>query len=184
MTGFTDRIYLTGFMAAGKSTVGRLLAGYLGYRFVDLDTRVERRAGRTVRQIFEDDGEGTFRQLEADALAALASESRIVVSTGGGALASAGAMDHARAAGLVVFLDVPEELLVERILRNERRPLINHIRSQGRDAVAAFVHELLTSRRNVYEQAHVTVDTGRESPESITREILEALRQLSRNDRR
>jgi shikimate kinase len=184
MTSAPDRIYLTGFMAAGKSTVGRLLAARLGYAFVDLDIEIERGTKRSIRQIFSEDGEPAFRRVEAETLDELSRRSRIVVSTGGGALATPVAMAGAKRSGLVIFLDVPERLLVERILRSRRRPLIEHIRSGGEPAVSRFVRETLEQRRPIYDQAHVTIETGTESPESITHEILEALRQLSLNDRR
>jgi shikimate kinase len=179
-----DAIYLTGFMASGKSTVGRLLAGRIGHTFVDLDHEVEIAAGMSIPEIFRLGGESRFRQLEAELLRHLASRSRIVVSTGGGALAIPENMAIAKNHGLVIYLDAPEDLLVGRILRSTRRPLIEHVRSGGEAAVRTFVQDLLAKRRPIYEQAHFTIHAGHSLPESITYEILEALRQLSLNDRR
>ena len=78
------RIYLTGFMGSGKSTVGRLLAARLGFPFLDLDEDIERRAGMRVREIFELHGEPVFRRMEREALEATAALPDVVVATGGG----------------------------------------------------------------------------------------------------
>ena len=94
------RIYLTGFMGCGKTTVGRLLARRLGAPFVDLDDEVERRAGMTVREIFERQGEPAFRQMEAEALRGTLALPDVVVAMGGGTMAfeANAAADRARAA--------------------------------------------------------------------------------------
>lgn len=179
-----DAIYLTGFMASGKTTAGRLLAAHLGHEFVDLDHEVEVAAGLSIPEIFSGEGESTFRDMESEALRQLFDRSGIVVSTGGGALADPGNMDAAKRHGLVFYIDVPVDLLVNRILRNDRRPLIEHVRSGGEASVRRFVEDLLERRRSIYETAHFSIRAGHSLPESITYEILEALRQLSLNDRR
>src|SRR5690554_1070441 len=110
---FPSRIFLTGFMAAGKSTVGPELAQRLAYAFVDMDHEIEHEAGRSVRQIFVDEGEDGFRALERKVLERMARRKSVVVATGGGALVAAGAMALARSAGVVVYLDADEETILE-----------------------------------------------------------------------
>jgi shikimate kinase len=184
MSSFPERIFLTGFMAAGKTTVGRLLAAELGYRFVDMDSEIEASAGIPVTDIFRIKGEATFRQAEADSLATMAGRRDIVVSTGGGALARPRTMTLAKSLGLVIFLDIAEDVLIERLVRNTRRPLIEEHRSRGEGAVDDFVRSSMAQRRPIYEQAHISIQCTTETPPVIVREIMEGLRQVSLNDRR
>ena len=111
-----SRIILTGFMGAGKTTVGALLAERLGWDFVDSDRIVEARAGMTVAEIFEKRGETAFREMEAAAIRDAASADRRVVALGGGALEMAATRDLVAGLpdALVVFLDAPLETLLAR----------------------------------------------------------------------
>ena len=169
------RVYLTGFMATGKSTVGPLLADRLGYRFVDLDWLVEARAGRTVRELFAE-GEGAFRAIEAEALRETTTGEGLVVSTGGGTLVDPQNLAAARAAGPVVWLRSSAETIVRRVGRNRGRPLL-----QGRfgrplrgRALEARVRDLLAAREPFYAQADVAVDADG-SAEAVAREAAEAV---------
>lgn len=184
MPSFPPRIYLTGFMGAGKSTIGRLLAAKLGYRYIDLDDAIEKHAGKSIPEIFAADGEPGFRRLETETLDASTTWPDVVISTGGGALASDRGLATARSGGFIVFLDVPEDLIVDRLFRNDRRPLIERVRTGGRPSIAGFVHDSLAARRPYYEQAHLTIETGPATPSVIVNEIIDALDQISRNDRR
>ena len=116
------RVYLTGFMATGKSTVGPLLADALGYRFADLDWLVTARTGRSVPELFAE-GEAVFRAAEAEALRETAASECLVVSTGGGTLVEPRNMIAARAAGPVVWLRSSVPTIVRRVGRNRGRPL-------------------------------------------------------------
>ncbi|MGA7351235.1 MAG: shikimate kinase, partial [Acidobacteriaceae bacterium] len=111
-----SRILLTGFMGAGKTTVGALLAESLDWDFVDSDLLVEARAGMTVAEIFERRGETAFREMEAAAIRDAAPEDRLVVALGGGALEMAATRDLVAGwpNALVVFLDAPLETLLAR----------------------------------------------------------------------
>jgi shikimate kinase len=110
-----ERIYLTGFMGAGKTAVGRRLAAALGWAFVDLDGEVERAAALSVAEIFERLGEARFRRLERAALEATLSRPRVVVATGGGALAQPEALELLRGRGLIVWLKLPFAELAARV---------------------------------------------------------------------
>ncbi len=109
------RIYLVGFMGAGKTTVGRLLAARLLVPFVDLDEAFEAMAGRTVREAFESRGEPWFREREAELLRGTADLPEVVVALGGGTFAFAANRDFVREHGVSVFLDVPFEEIAQRI---------------------------------------------------------------------
>ncbi len=177
----SPRVYLTGFMASGKSSVGPLLADRLGYRFVDLDWLVEARTGRTIPELFAEDGEAAFRVAEADALAETANGTGLVVSTGGGTLVDPANLRTARAAGAVVWLRTSEATTLTRLKNPWGRPLLAD--PQGRplrgDALSARVRSLLAAREPFYAQADVVVDA--DGPrDAVAREAAEALRDWQR----
>lgn len=157
------RIYLTGFMASGKSTVGPRLAGRLGLDFLDLDTVIEAQAGRSIPDIFEAGGEPAFRQREAEALRATAQQGGIVVALGGGALVDADNLAFAKAHGTVVYLRVPVDELVRRLEdQATERPLLQDETGTplSVEAMRTRIASMLADRRRFYEQAHVAVDAA------------------------
>jgi shikimate kinase len=159
------RIFLTGFMGCGKSTVGRLLAQRLGVPFVDLDQEIEGRAGRTVREIFELHGEAAFRRLENEALRATLESPDVVVATGGGTMVFEGNYRLIQAGGLSVWLNLPFAAIVARVgaLGKRDRPLF-------RDETQALA--LYRERLPAYQRADLTVDVGTdEGPEEIAARI-------------
>lgn len=160
------RIYLVGFMASGKTTVGRRLAQRLGVPFVDLDSEIERTSGRTVRALFESEGEAAFRERESEFLAATEALPDVVVATGGGSYV----LDENRARisrlGGAVFLDVAPPVLLERLAGKTDRPLF-----RGPEQAAA----LWAAREPFYRMADVSVTLQRETVEEATDRILMAL---------
>lgn len=122
------RLFLTGFMGAGKTTVGRHLAARLGREFVDLDEEVERRAGMSVRRIFETLGEPEFRRLEAEELQRAAARDEVVVATGGGTVCFPANARLLRAQGITVWLNPSFATLGARIGAGskEDRPLFRN----------------------------------------------------------
>lgn len=163
--GFPTRIFLTGFMASGKSTVGPLLADALGYRFVDMDHVIAERCGKSIPQIFEQEGERAFREAEREVLVELSGCDDIIIATGGGALASERGMRMARSSGVVVYLDASVETILERVGSNAaERPLL-------KGSVDEEVRRLLELRRPCYERSDLRVHVDGRAPAAIADEI-------------
>jgi shikimate kinase len=167
-----DRIVLTGFMGSGKSTIGPLLAESLGWKFMDLDSEIERRDGRTVARIFAESGEPHFRKLEAAALASLLGRRRIVVALGGGAPEELGnrLLLEQTPRTAVVYLSAPFEALVARCMQQPgaaERPVL---------ADLATAERRFKVRRRLYERvAGHTFDTSDLSVEETAVVVLEGL---------
>jgi shikimate kinase len=159
------RIYLTGFMGCGKTTIGRRLARKLDVEFVDLDEEVERRAGMTVRQIFEAQGEPAFRQMEAEALRGTLALPDVVVAMGGGTMAFEANAALVGANGLSIWINPAFATIASRIGGRGKsdRPLFKD------DAQALALYR---ERLPAYRRADLTVDVApREGPEEIAARI-------------
>ena len=162
-------VYLVGMMGAGKSAVGRPLAEALGYRFVDADNALEQAAGRPIPDLFANEGEAGFRELETAVLDGIACWHSLVVATGGGVVTRAVNWGHLRQ-GVVVWLDAPEAVLLQRLRADPTpRPLLAH------SDPAARLAALLDERRSLYGQADLRVEQGNEPPEVVARRVFEAL---------
>jgi shikimate kinase len=159
-------IWLTGFMGSGKSTAGKLLAKKLGWRFVDLDAEIERAAGKPIPEIFQEQGEEAFRDLEHQQLLSQIRCSRqggaCVVALGGGAYASQRNRDAMADCGVALWLDPPFPILWARVSGNEKRPL-----AKDPDAFA----KLYETRRDSYALAPYRVAS--DTSEAAVDEILE-----------
>jgi shikimate kinase len=158
-----DKVYLVGFMGAGKTTVARAVGRRLGWRVEDIDERIEARERRTVAAIFSQHGEPHFRQLERQALVELLPERNVVVATGGGTFAEADNRALMLADGATVWLDVPLGHVLRRVPTDGRRPLA---------ADRARMEQLFFTRQLSYASAHVRIDGARPVPEVVDR-ILE-----------
>lgn len=159
------RLFLTGFMGAGKTTIGRRLAERLHVPFMDLDSEIERRAGLPVRDIFELQGEAVFRQLEQEALLGALDSPDAVVATGGGTMVFEGNARLIQSNGMSIWLNPSFATIVARIgaLGKRDRPLF-------RDEAQAL--SLYRERLPAYRRADLTVDvTAQERPEEIAARI-------------
>ena len=156
----TDKIYLVGFMGAGKTTIARALGRVIGWRVEDLDERIEARERRTVAGIFAQQGEPYFRQLERQMLTELLPERHIIVATGGGTFAEADNRAVMLADGTVAWLDVPMARVIERVPADGRRPLA---------ADRAQLEQLFARRQLAYAHAHVRVDASGPVAEVVER---------------
>jgi shikimate kinase len=162
-------LYLVGMMGCGKSSAGRHLAELLGYRFLDADQSIEAVAGRPIPEIFASDGEAGFRDLEAAVLNQIAGWHSLVVATGGGVVLRPENWGQMRQ-GVVVWLDAPEELLLQRLAADPTpRPLMS-----AADP-AARLRELLDQRRPLYAQADLQILQDGGTPEQVALRVLEAL---------
>jgi len=164
-------IFLTGFMGAGKTVTGRRLAALLEVPFVDLDERIEAASGRRVREILENDGEPAFRRLEREALEGLRGEA--VVATGGGVVVDESNVDWMRRNGRVVWLNVPFEVIAERLgaAARARRPLF------GSPAAARALWE---QRRPLYARCDLEIEVGqRESAKNVAERIARRVEALT-----
>lgn len=166
-----SHVFLIGFMGAGKSTVGRLVAAGLDMPFVDLDDEIESADGRTIPEIFAEVGEESFRAIESETLSALAGAPSSVVACGGGIVTREKNRTLMKALGRVVYLRVTAEETLARVGDDSGRPLLTG--DEGATAAA----ELLKAREPLYSAvADLTVDTVDRSPDDVAGEILAELR--------
>ncbi len=164
-----DNVILVGFMGAGKSSVGRLLARRLGRCFVETDDMITAREGRGIPEIFADRGEVYFRALEDETVRLLALKSGDVIATGGGLFCREGRPEALRTLGTVVWLAGEFDVLYERARRAGERPMLA---GKSRDEVEA----LYRAREPYYRQADVTVDTTGIGPDQVVSRVVRVLR--------
>jgi shikimate kinase len=165
-------LILIGYRATGKTTVARVLSAQLACDWMDADVEIERRAGKSIAEIFAQDGEPAFRDLEAQVIADLCKRESLVLAAGGGAPLRPESRQAMRASGRVVWLKAEPETILARMSGDAttagRRP---DLTDQG--GLAEIV-ELLGNRTAIYrESAHLEVDTEGKTPEEIAGEILE-----------
>jgi shikimate kinase len=164
-----DNVLLVGFMGAGKSVCGRLLARRLGRCFIETDDMIVSREGRSIPEIFRERGEEAFRRLEAETLEALRLKSGDVVATGGGLPCREGRMEALRALGTVVWLRGDLPALLERAGRVGGRPML--------ERSPAEVEALYRAREPYYARAHITIDTAGLGVDQVVSRVLAALRE-------
>ena len=158
-------LVLTGFMATGKSTVGRRLAKRLGLRFIDLDTHIEARAGKPIARIFAEDGEPAFRDMERQAVIELSVPAGLAIATGGGIVLNPENLRDLARGGLVVCLSATLDTILRRTAGNTTRPLLQHPDRRAR------VQHLLQQRAALYAAIPHQIATDDLSPEAIVERI-------------
>ncbi len=167
-------LYLVGMMGSGKSVTGKRLALFLNYSFVDLDEKLEKRAGKSINEIFEKDGEVFFREQETAVLNEVASGDRVVVATGGGCILRPGNLERMKATGQVCYLETSLECLWERVKNKKDRPLL-----RGQDP-RAKLEAIFSERRALYEKAaDFQVPTDGQTAEAVAKKIMEVLEKQS-----
>ena len=163
-----DNLVLVGFSCSGKTTLGRNVARRLRLTFVDTDRYVEEMSGRTIPQIFREDGEPAFRALEREAISRIMAQRNQVVSTGGGAVIDPENREKLRNGNLVIHLQVRPETVVDR-LRNSKsgrpRPLLEYADPLER------VNQLMAERKEAYSAAHVTIGVDNRTRYEIVGEL-------------
>lgn len=160
-------VVLCGFMGCGKTTVGRELSRLTGFAYRDLDEWIEMRAGKTVADIFEQDGEAHFRALEREAVRACAEEPALITAAGGGALTFDENVKALQKAGCrIILLDVPVEEIARRLQGDKTRPLLN------RPDKEAAMRKLYEARLPLYRKAADLAVDANQPPEQVAREIV------------
>lgn len=192
MAGRVRNIFLTGFSGTGKSHVGRIVAERLGWELVDTDELISKRAGEPIVEIFER-GEKTFRKLEREVLAEVATGRQRVISTGGGIPVDERNRAVMQASGMTVRLKASPETIHRRLAEGRRgtddpdarrgliRPLLQRsaTRGNGEDAPFARIRRLLEQRESSYATADVTIDTEGLFPREVAERVLVAWQRLS-----
>jgi len=164
-----DNVVLCGFMATGKSSVGRRLAELANFEFVDLDAAIEAEEGVPISRIFAERGEAAFRELESRMVRRLAARSGLVIATGGGTVVNPLNLAALKERGVVVALTADVPTILRRTEGDASRPLLQTEDREGK------VRALLEKRAAAYSQADVVIDTSPLSVEEVTRAALRAL---------
>lgn len=162
-------VFLIGMMGSGKTTVGHAIAHQLQYRFFDTDELIQRVANKSTNEIFAEDGEVNFRALESKVLAELAACTQSVIATGGGIVLDQLNWSHLQQ-GLVVWLDVPVDILVQRLAEDNTRPLLKEV------DLTSKLTSLIEQRQHLYGQADIRMKIkATQTPEEIATDIIDKI---------
>ncbi len=166
-------IALIGFMGVGKTAVGRALAKKLNREFVELDSRIEQKAGKSITQIFEQDGEIAFRELEIEVTKVAAQGEQLVIACGGGLVLNKINIDRLRESARIVYLVASPQIILKRILKGgEKRPLVNVSEK------AVTIRELLKFRKPFYERAaDIIINTSNLDIGVVAEQIISRLKE-------
>ncbi len=165
-------IALIGFMGTGKTAAGKALAEKLGKKFVELDALIERKAGRTIPEIFRQDGEIAFRELEIAVTKEIAGKKNLVIACGGGIVLNKINIDRLKQECVIVYLTASPSVILKRVSKDDReRPLLNAGDKKRK------IKELLAFRQPFYERAaDITVDTSNLDVKAVVEQIIEKLK--------
>jgi len=167
-SGEIKNIVLIGFMAAGKSSVGRLLARELRWDFLDTDSEIERITGLKIPDLFKKYGETRFRSEESLLVKKLEKRTRTVIATGGGTVLAEGNWHMLKKLGITIHLYAPLEVALQRVKKRQDRPLLNKSRME--------IEKLWQERLKRYQEAHITIDTSLKDIAEIVEEILASVK--------
>jgi shikimate kinase len=163
-------LYLVGFMGTGKSTIGRVVAHRLGFGLVDSDHEIERQQGKTIPQIFAEDGEAAFRQMERSFVDGGHAGTRTVVACGGGLVVQPGMLAELKSRGVVVCLHASLETILRRTQANKNRPLLDVEDPMER------IRTLYAAREPIYREAGTVILTDGRSMTEIVQHVMRAYR--------
>ncbi len=159
-------IALIGFMGTGKSSVGRLIADHLHFQFIDTDEQIERRAGKSIANIFAQEGETRFREYEREEVASLSDVRKTVISTGGGLGANPAHQASLKTHSLVICLWASPERIWERVRHQNHRPLLLEADPLAR------IRQLLAARESVYKEADILLNTDLRPLREVAQQVL------------
>ncbi|MFW9786039.1 MAG: shikimate kinase [Candidatus Thorarchaeota archaeon] len=170
--GVAKNIGLIGFMGTGKTVVGQALADRLGRQFFDTDTLVETMAGKTISQIFQDEGEASFRQLESMVVAAVCNKEYAVISFGGGVVLSKSNVRAIKESSIVVLLRASVETILGRTSSTNTRPLLH----SSNNGSPVRILSLIETRRSMYESMmDLSINTDALQVDEVANEIIRRL---------
>lgn len=169
----TQPLFLCGMMGSGKSTIGKNLAQKLSVPFHDLDNLIVKKSGKSIPEIFENEGEDRFRQIEKDLIIQFAQTAEGIIALGGGTLQNQPITDHIKLNGWLVFLDCKPSTLYNRLKESSNRPMIS---SLSKESLKLKITTLLNDRLNFYEQAHFRVECGDKDVDTILEELIQKLK--------
>ncbi len=170
-------IALIGFMGTGKSTVGRIVAEQLKFQFLDTDALIEERSGKKIADIFAQNGEPAFRELEAQLVEELASSDKTIISTGGGLPTNPANLVSLKRHSLVFCLWLTPEKIYERVKDQTHRPLLNDADPLGK------IRTLLAARERFYKQADVLLNSELRSAREVAQQVITQFRFATRQHR-
>ncbi len=160
-------IVLIGLMGSVKSAVGRTVAKMLGRRFIDTDHYIERKAGKSIPEIFKEDGEEKFRSIEREIIKKVSQYVGIVIATGGGAIKDPDNFKNLNESGWIIALYASPEVLYKRIAGKRARPLL-----AGEEDPVKVLEKIFNERKNMYAQAHFQVNTEEKEINQIAEEVI------------
>ncbi len=179
-------IYITGFMGAGKSTIGAILANSLGWEFYDLDRQIELKYHKKISEIFKDDGEKKFREIETGMLIEISKKSLAIVSLGGGTIASKTNLKILKSTGTIVYLQSSLEEIYSRLRFKRDRPILR-LDETGeiitKENFVERVNELFENRKPFYEQADIIIDTDTANVGETVDKLVRTIERQNRKQR-
>jgi len=160
-------LYLIGFMGVGKTTIGKQIAAFNKVVFIDTDSQIEKETSKSIKEIFETDGEIAFRKLETDTIRSI--DRKAIIACGGGLPAHNNNIEYLKHKGTVIFLKASTETLIKRLEKNKnKRPLISKLTNDKR---LEFIRKILKEREKTYKQADYTIETDNKTVKEVLREI-------------
>ena len=160
-------LYLIGFMGVGKTTIGKQIAAFNKVVFIDTDSQIEKETSKSIKEIFETDGEIAFRKLETDTIRSI--NRKAIIACGGGLPAHNNNIEYLKHKGTVIFLKASTETLIKRLEKNKnKRPLISKLTNDKR---LEFIRKILKEREKTYKQADYTIETDNKTVKEVLREI-------------
>jgi shikimate kinase len=179
ITNLPNIIFLCGFMGAGKSTIGEKLAHTLEVSYRDIDDIIEEKAAKPIRAIFEDSGEAEFRKIERRTLLQVIRDYVGILSLGGGSLQNQHIVDHVKHNGLLIFIDTPFSVILDRIIADQDRPLLLDESGEPKDrsVLENELKKLYRKRLPFYKQAKIIISNpGTHSPEQLVKKLIKKIR--------
>ncbi len=160
-------LYLIGFMGVGKTTIGKQIAAFNKVVFIDTDSQIEKETSKSIKEIFETDGEIAFRKLETDTIRSI--DRKAIIACGGGLPAHNNNIEYLKHKGTVIYLKASTETLIKRLEKNKnKRPLISKLTN---DKLLEFIRKILKEREKTYKQADYTIETDNKTVKEVLREI-------------